>query len=176
VLIDLQKAIDDPSWGARNNPQAEQNIGELLAHWRRHKSPVIHVRHVSREPNSTFRSGQIGIEFKAVAVPSEGELVITKPGASAFIGTALESWLKDQAIDELIIVGVITNNSVEATARMSGDLGFRTIVVSDATFTFDRPDYDGRPRTAHEVHSMSLANLDAQYAEIATTRKVLESR
>jgi nicotinamidase-related amidase len=176
VLIDLQKAIDDLSWGVRNNPQAEQNVGELLDRWRIQESPIVHVRYESREPDSTFRPGQIGSEFKEVAIPEEGELIITKPAASAFIGTNLEIWLRSRSISTVVIVGVITNNSIEATARMAGDLGFRTIVVSDATFTFGRLDYDGRPRTAAEVHSMSLANLDGQYAEVGTTRVVLESR
>ena len=63
-----------------------------------------------------------------------------------------------------MIIGVTTNNSVEATARASGNLGFRTIVVSDATFTFGRKDFAGRMHTAEEVHAMSLANLDGEYA------------
>ena len=73
-----------------------------------------------------------------------------------------------------MIVGVTTNNSVEATARASGDLGFHTIVVSDATFTFGRKDFSGRMHTAEEVHAMSLANLDGEYAHICTTDQVLE--
>ena len=31
LLIDLQKAIDHPDWGVRNNPSAESEIGRLLA-------------------------------------------------------------------------------------------------------------------------------------------------
>jgi nicotinamidase-related amidase len=34
VLVDLQRAIDDPSWaadGPRNNPDAESNVATLLA-------------------------------------------------------------------------------------------------------------------------------------------------
>jgi nicotinamidase-related amidase len=77
VLIDLQKAIDDPSWGERNNPQAEGNVCELLTHWRLYDSPIVHVRYVSREPASTFRPGQIGIEFKEVATPCDNEFVLT---------------------------------------------------------------------------------------------------
>ncbi len=46
-------------------------------------------------------------------------------------------------------------------------------VVSDATATFARPDYDGILRTAAEVHAMSLANLDGEYATIATTEEIL---
>jgi nicotinamidase-related amidase len=68
---------------------------------------------------------------------------------------------------------VITNNSVEATARMAGNLGFTTIVVSDATATFARPDFNGVLRSAEEVHAMSLANLQDEYAAIMTTAEVL---
>src|SRR5262249_60047687 len=32
LLIDLQKAIDHPSWGERNNLSAETHIARLLAH------------------------------------------------------------------------------------------------------------------------------------------------
>jgi nicotinamidase-related amidase len=81
--------------------------------------------------------------------------------------------LGDKQITQLVIVGVSTNNSVEATARMSGELGFDTLVVSDATFTFDRLDYDRHPRTAEEVHAMSLANLEGEYAGIHSTSELL---
>ncbi|HMK38148.1 MAG TPA: cysteine hydrolase family protein [Bacteroidota bacterium] len=173
ILIDLQKAIDHPSWGERNNPGAEENVGRLLAHWRSTGRPVIHVRHLSRFPTSTYRDGQPGVEFKDVALPAEGEPVFTKHVGNAFIGTALESWLRDRHIADLVIAGVITNNSVEATARMAGDLGFRTVVVSDATFTFGRKDFQGRHRTAEEVHAMSLANLEGEYASVRSTGEVL---
>lgn len=34
LLIDLQNAIDHPTWGGRNNPKAEGNIVRLLTRWR----------------------------------------------------------------------------------------------------------------------------------------------
>lgn len=174
VLIDLQNAIDDPSWGVRNNPQAESNVGRLLSHWRLHNMPIIHIRHVSRFAESTYRDGQEGVEFKEIVRPDPGEVVLTKHVCTAFIGTDLEARLRGCGCEDVVIIGVITNNSVEATARVSGDLGFRTIVVSDATFTFGRKDFDGRMHTAEEVHAMSLANLDGEYAHIYTTDQVLE--
>jgi len=86
-------------------------------------------------------------------------LIIAKSVNNAFIGTSVEREPRDLGVNEVVITGVITDNSVEATARMSGNLGFHTIVVSDATATFGRRDYDGVWRTAAEVHAMSLANL-----------------
>jgi nicotinamidase-related amidase len=174
IIVDVQKAIDDPSWGQRNNPQAEGMIAKLLGAWRATHRPIYHIRHMSREPQSTYRPGQAGNEFKPEAAPQPGERVIEKSANSAFIGTALEAELRGAGIRTLVIAGVITNNSVEATARMAGNLGFSTYVVSDATATFGRLDYDGRPHSAQEVHAMSLANLQGEYAEIVDTAQILE--
>lgn len=174
IIIDVQKAIDDPSWGAdRNNPDCEANIARLLAHWRERGWPLFHVRHLSREPQSTYRPGQPLCEFKDEVKPLPGERIIDKSTNSAFIGTTLERELRDAGFETVVIAGVITNNSVEATARMSGNLGFDTIVVSDATATFGRRDYDGRWRTAQEVHAMSLANLEGEYAKVMKAIELL---
>jgi len=173
LIIDVQKAIDHPGWGKRNNPQAEENIGRLLTAWRQAEMPIIHVRHISREPESTYRPGQEGCEFKAEVQPMNGERIVTKHTNSAFIGTDLEALLHRECISTLVICGVITNNSVEATARMAGNLGFGTYVVSDATATFDKVDFAGKHHEADEVHAMSLSNLQGEYATILSTEEVL---
>jgi hypothetical protein len=36
----------------------------------------------------------------------------------------------------------------------------------DACFTYARRDYQGRLRSAEEVHAKSLANLDGEYCEV----------
>ena len=173
LVIDVQKAIDHPSWGVRNNPQAESNIAALLAAWRASGGPIYHVRHDSTEPQSTYRPGQPGHDFKPEALPMAGEPVIAKQTNSAFIGTGLEAQLRAAGIATLVIAGVITNNSVEATVRMAGNLGFATFLVEDAAFTFGREDWNGAWRSASDVHAMSLANLDGEYCTVTQTADVL---
>ena len=176
LIIDLQKAIDDPRWaadGPRNNPGAEAAVARLLAAWREARRPIFHVRHDSMEPNSTYRPGQPGNAFKPEAMPLPGEPVIVKRVNSAFIGTDLEQRLRDAGIHTLVVAGVITNNSVEATVRMAGNLGFDVRLVEDACFTYPRFDHAGRLRSAEEVHAMSLANMDGEYCTVVTTSTVL---
>lgn len=173
LVIDVQRAIDHPSWGERNNPQAEANIAALLDAWRVTGRPVYHVRHDSTEPQSHYRPGQPGHEFKAEAMPLAAEPVIAKRTNSAFIGTGLEATLRAAGVATLIVVGVITNNSVEATVRMAGNLGFDTYVVEDATFTFGRRDWSGTWWMARDVHAMSLANLSEEYATVVDTAAIL---
>ena len=173
IVIDLQKAIDHPSSGQRNNPDAEKNVAALLDAWRASHRPIYHVRHDSTEPESHYRPGQPGNEFKPEAQPLAGEIVIVKQTNNAFIRTDLEARLRAAKQTVLVIAGVITNNSVEATVRMAGNLGFDTFLVEDACFTFARKDWSGRLRTADEVHSMSLANLDGEYCTVIRTADVL---
>ena len=173
LVIDTQKAIDHPSWGRRNNPGAEANIARLLSAWRHDERPIIHVRHESREPGSTYLAGQSGCAFKPEAEPAPGELIVTKHTNAAFIGTELDILLRRRAINTLVIAGVITNNSVEATARMAGNLGYTTYVAADATATFDKRDLDGRLHAAEDVHALSLANLHGEYATVRTTEEII---
>jgi nicotinamidase-related amidase len=173
IIIDVQKAIDHLSWGQRNNPDAERNIAALLQAWRKTKRPIYHVRHDSTEPDSHYRPGQPGHEFKPEAEPLAGEAIISKQTNSAFIGTDLERRLRNANQNTLIVTGVITNNSVDATVRMAGNLGFNVFLVEDATFTFGRNDWYGVFRSASEVHAMTLANLDGEYCTVVRTSDVV---
>jgi len=169
----VQRAIDDPSWGRRNNPEAEANIGHLLEHWRARGWPVVHVQHVSREAASTFRPGQPGVDFKPATAPRAGEPIVVKHTPSAFAATGLGALLEERAARALVVTGFITNNSVETTVRVAATLGFQVQLVADATATFDRRDLDGRLWRAEEVHALSLSNLSGEYATIVTTDDVL---
>ncbi len=176
LVIDVQKAIDAPyhaAEGPRNNPQAEQNIATLLAAWRRLGWPVFHIRHDSTLATSAYRPGQPGNAFKPEVAPLPQETVIAKRTNSAFIGTDLEARLRGAGINALVVTGVVTNNSVEATVRMAGNLGFDTCLVADACFTFAKRDYAGVLRSAEDVHAMALANMADEYCIIRTTAAIL---
>lgn len=173
IIIDMQKGMAFPTNPPRNNPGAERHIAALLHAWRGAGGAVVHVRHMSRTPGSVFWPGQPGAEFQEDLAPLAGAHVLEKNVPDAFINTGLERWLRVRGIERLVIVGVSTNNSVEATARSAGNLGFQTQVVADATFAFEKRDYAGTLRSADEVHAMALANLDGEYAAIVQTAQLL---
>ncbi|WP_410211789.1 cysteine hydrolase family protein [Aquirhabdus sp.] len=175
IIIDMQIGMSLPTAGMRNNPTAEKNIATLLMLWRQEKQPIIHIRHISRSLNSSFYPNQPSADFQPQLAPLPHEHVVEKNIPDAFIQSGLERWLHQRNISNLVIVGVSTNNSVEATARSAGNLGFNTIIIADATFAFAKNDYSGRPRTAEEVHDMSLANLDGEYAKIMTTENLIQT-
>ncbi|HVJ42414.1 MAG TPA: cysteine hydrolase family protein [Dongiaceae bacterium] len=174
LIIDMQQGMARAEAGLRNNPEAEANIALLLDAWRAARGTVVHIRHISRSPGSPFWPGQGGAEFQPALAPLDSEHVAEKNVPDAFVLSGLERWLHQRSVTALVITGVSTNNSVEATARSAGNLGFKTRVVADACFCFDKVDYAGTKRTAAEVHAMSLANLRDEYAEIADTAAMLK--
>ena len=173
LVIDVQKGFDQPGWGRRNNAGAEGVVERLLAAWRSAGRPVVHAQHVSVEPGSALRPGQPGVEIKPEARPRDGEPVFQKSVNSAFIGTGLEAHLRSEGIESLVMVGLTTNHCVSTTARMAANLGFETLVVEDATATFDRVGPDGVAHPAELVHSVSLASLHGEFATVVSSRDLL---
>jgi nicotinamidase-related amidase len=173
LLIDVQKGFDEPSWGKRNNLDAEQKIFELLSAWRKKSWPVIHVQHCSTEAGSSLAPDHLGCEFKDETKPIGGEEQFKKNVNSAFIGTGLEDHLREQDIKQLVIVGLTTDHCVSTSTRMAGNLGFDVTLVSDATATFDKEGIDGKLYSADEIHAIHLASLNDEFCKVKSTADVL---
>lgn len=174
LLIDIQKAFDDPKWGSRNNPAAEENASVLLQQWRKLNLPIVHVQHISRSPSSLFYADSATAQFQDVVQPQNHEPVFQKYVNSAFIGTDLEKHLRATSISQLVIVGLTTNHCVSTTTRMAGNLGFEVFLISDATACFDRISPSGKLFPAELVHEVSLADLHDEFAQVMTSEEVLQ--
>lgn len=175
IVVDVQRGLDEAAYfgGERNNPQAEANIARLIQAWRSSGRPLFHIKHNSTEPNSPLRPGQSGNDFKPEAQPNPGEPIIPKSVNSAFIGTDLEQQLRSQGIEQVVIVGLTTNHCVSTTTRMAGNLGFETILVSDATAAYDRTGADGTKFSAQVIHDTALASIHGEFAQVADTDTIL---
>jgi nicotinamidase-related amidase len=175
IVIDVQRAFDE--WEAagkrRNNPHAVARIADLLATFRDRRAPIFHIRHEGTRPNSSFRPEGSGYAVKDEAREHDGEPVIVKRVNSAFIGTDLETRLRTAGIATLVICGATTNHCVETTTRMAGNLGFDARLFRDATWTFDRVGPDGDAHSAEDIHAMTLANLNGEFARIVTTAEAI---
>ncbi len=76
--------------------------------------------------------GEIGHDLIDEMDLAAGEIVIDKPGYSAFHQTDLDQILRSNAIDTLIFCGVTTEVCVHSSVRAATDLGYHCITVSDA--------------------------------------------
>ena len=64
IVLDVQKAIDDPRWNTKNNPGYADVIAKLLTKFRAENLPIIHIRHAEANPASSFYVNGPGQPFK----------------------------------------------------------------------------------------------------------------
>jgi nicotinamidase-related amidase len=135
--------IDPGPETAAANPAAAENVAALVAAWRAEGLPIVDVRAGAAEADA----------------PSEGEILIRRAAASAFVGTDLEARLDELGATTVVICGAPTPGAVEATARHAGDLGYQIFVVADACWAAGKVDLRGHAWPAEDVHALSLAHL-----------------
>lgn len=174
LILDVQKGFDDPYWGNRNNPKAEENIARLQEEWRKRKGTIFYSKHLSIQPQSPLHhTNKEGTEFKEMIKPKPNETVFTKQVNSAFIGTELETYLNEQNINTVVITGLSTQHCVSTTTRMSGNLGFQTYLVSDAIAAFEITDHKGKKHAADTIQEVELAMLQKEFATVLTTDEII---
>lgn len=76
--------------------------------------------------------GEAGSDIVPELAPRPGEIVIDKPGYSAFYATDLEQILTAKGIRRLIFTGVTTDVCVHSTLRSAVDRGYECLLVEDA--------------------------------------------
>jgi nicotinamidase-related amidase len=175
LIVDVQEAfrLMDAEGAIPSNPDALKNIRRILDSYRKTGQQIIHVRHLSRNPESKFRPDKPGYRVLPEAQELPSEPVIVKRDNSAFIGTGLEAFLREHGLTSVTIVGGTINHCVETTARMAANLGFHVTLISDATWAYGLTEPDGIVFPANLVHAVSLANLRGEFADIRGTQDIL---
>ncbi|WP_282608857.1 cysteine hydrolase family protein [Pelagibius sp. Alg239-R121] len=175
LVIDVQMAFvhDDAEGTARSCREAEENVAVLLAAFRQRGDKVVHIHHHALDPNDPFNADAPGSAVQPFAEPAEGEAVVVKHVSSGFVGTSLESDLREAGIERLVLCGATANHCVESTTRSAGNLGFDTYYASDAVWAYGATGPDGVRHEAEQVHSMTLSNLEGEFATVLPAAQIL---
>ncbi|HVJ23496.1 MAG TPA: cysteine hydrolase family protein, partial [Burkholderiales bacterium] len=151
---------------------AGANAGAALEKFRNNGDPVIHVRHLSVRPGSTFfLPGTRGAEIHPSVSPRDAETVIEKNFPNSFRGTKLEQTLKDSGVKNLVVAGMMTHMCVDATVRHAADLGYKITLLGDACATRAQS-YAGEQVPARQVHAAFLAALNGFYAKVVPSHEL----
>jgi len=75
--------------------------------------------------------GEPGSRIVPELAPMSSDIILHKPGNSAFHATDLEQILRAKGIKHLLISGVTTDVCVHSTLREANDRGYDCLVVSD---------------------------------------------
>lgn len=97
-------------------------------------------------------------------VPAPGDAVAKEHwGANGFANTDLDVLLRQRGVQRLVVVGLVANTCIAATARAATDLGYHVTLVEDATAAFSRV----AMQAAHEIDAPTFAHA------VITTRELL---
>src|SRR3954451_2743073 len=103
IVVDVQNGFNEPGWGPRNNPDAEQNVALLAQAWQEARYPIVLVRHDSVLPTSPLRPGQPGNDLQPILDGIRPALLFGKSVNSAFHGEAdLHAWLQRRGISRIV--------------------------------------------------------------------------
>ena len=175
VIIDIQNDyFPDGKNELVNSVEASLKAKGLLEHFRQMDLPVVHIRHLSVRPGSTyFIPGTEGAEIHANVQPLQDEKIVTKNYPNSFRETDLHEYLQEQQIEHLVISGMMSHMCVDSTARAGKDLGYRVTIAEDACATKDLILQEQKV-PAQEIHQAFMAGLSYYYAEIKTSQQVIE--
>jgi maleamate amidohydrolase len=135
-------------------------------------SPLVFYSSVRADPSKRTKKSDGSVPFTAESqrmfdftptlAPIGEEIVILKPGASAFFGTPLLGALNRFGIDTLLICGESTSGCVRATVIDASMYSYHAIVVEECVY--DRTEAS---------HAINLFDMDQKYAEVKGIEEVL---
>lgn len=148
---------------------------EILQLYRAKQLPIIHVQHISTRPDAIhFLPCTKGVEFHTNVQPTKNETVIKKHYPNSFKDTALLTYLIKHQINHLVIAGMMTHMSIDATVRAAYDLGISCTLLSDACATMNL-EFNSILIPSQTVHHAFLAALQSMYATVQSTKDYMQT-
>jgi nicotinamidase-related amidase len=116
--------------------------------------------------NKSFEDGTWRGEIRTEFRPFAGDIVAQEHWCSSgFASTDLDQQLKTHGIHRLILIGLLANTCLEATARFAAELGYDVTVVNDATASLSE----------EAMHAALEINLPNYANAIVTTSEIVGS-
>lgn len=156
-------------------PEVVAANATLLAAFREQGLPVLYTTVVFHHESQArvFRDrvpalnvltpGSHWVEVDPRLTPQAGEPVVEKQWASAFYGTDIDSLMRGQGVDSLVVTGLTTSGCVRASVVDGLQYDYRVVVPREAVG-------DRNP----EAHEANLFDMHAKYADVWSLEQVLE--
>ncbi|HVE44539.1 MAG TPA: isochorismatase family protein [Gammaproteobacteria bacterium] len=154
--------------------EASIKAQSVLNFYREKNHPVIHLQHISTHPNASyFLPCTKGADFYSNVQPLKNETVFKKHYPNCFKDTPLLNYLNKAKIQHLVICGMTTQGTVDASVRAAFDAGFICTVLHDACAA-QQLEFNNAVIPVQQVHHAFLAALEQGYAAVRSTDEYLQ--
>lgn len=179
--IDTTRMFVDPEFPqcGRAMPELIQAITDITATFRELDLPIYYSRRDDRRhpvqrgiwnlklgnaDEFIYSEDPRADEWPAEYAPREGkDVIVFKNKPSCFFETPLESWLRYDNVDTLIVIGVSTSGCIRAGAVDAFSHNFRVVIPEEAV--------GDRSASAHRAN---LFDLDMKSADVEPLSEVIE--
>lgn len=175
LVIDIQHEYFTGKLPVTYPENSFENIIKVIDFANENNIPVVLIQHTNPGKDSiTFKKGTNEWETHEEVLKRKYAKIIEKNLPGSFTGTELESWLKENNIDTVVICGYMTQMCCDTTARQAMHLGFNVEFLSDATGTLDISNSAGEI-SAEELHRAILVTQAMKFSKVMSTEGWIES-
>lgn len=164
MVIDMQNGVLESPRRARE--QTAARINQLIDA----AEKVIFIQHHEAELQPGSEAFDIIPELHRPA----GALYVTKTACDAFYRTTLDSLLKQNEINELVICGCATDYCVDTTVKNGVSRGYAITVASDAHTTADRASVSAEALIQHHNEVWANLSIPGNTLAVKTTAAILD--
>lgn len=129
LIVDVQAWIFQRQDPIYHEDMLITNINKLEEYAHYHTIPVLYIQH---ESSGNLQKHSPGWQLHAGLHPHAGDLFIGKRKGNAFFETPLHGLLQERHITRVLICGLLSQQCILKTALGALELGYETVLVSDA--------------------------------------------
>ena len=190
IVVDMQNVFckEDEALYVPRTAGIIENIQELNAAARAAGMPVVYLRHIVRgdgsdtgrfldmypNANEILKRGISGVEIIDELAPEPQDIVVDKLFYSGFHDTDLDTILRANDVNTIIICGTVTNVCCETTVRDGAHREYKVIFLSDANAPMDYPDMGWGAISADEIQRTTLSVIAYEFGQVSPTSEIIE--
>lgn len=186
LVIDAQKvySLNHSRLKVNNSESVIKNINKIIKYFENKNLPIVYIRHLHNPDGSDagrmydfsgktskigFRKGSLEAEYIDDLIIIKNAPEIIKNRYNSFLNTNLADLLNKLKVNQVVIVGFMTNFCCESTAREAHDRDYYVDFIIDATGTPNLGMLDQA-----QIKLASAQTLSAGYARILKTEEFLK--
>ncbi len=170
VVIDVQNEYIDGKFRIEYPPvdSSLPKIAQAMDAAHAEGIPIFVVQHVLPSEAPIFAEGTHGVRLHDTVADRPFDYLLTKDLPSVFSAKDFDPWLKKKGIDTLVIVGYMTHNCNDATARDAMHRGYDVEILSDAAGSLPYKNAAGTV-SAEDLYRTTLIVMESAYGAVLTT-------
>jgi len=157
LVIDVQQGLCEGDGAAYDCAGTIARINRVARRARAAGAPVIFIQHESR--SGYLEYGSSAWRLASGLEAHSTDLRVRKTTPDSFLGTDLESILRERGIGRVAVCGMHSEFCVDSTTRRALALGFPVLLISDAHTSAGNAAISAQKVIAH--HHATLTNLSS---------------